>query len=170
MLQFSLRFSSYFQHAAALNLLPFAVSGKNARMPCDPQKPMVDHDFSLLAASPDACHASRKKAKIKAKTLTNKSPKTIEIASFWSLFQLLARDYQNKHQNGLRSPSPEPPGASRGPPGRAKTVQRGAKSGPRAAKSAPRAAQDRFDFGTLLGFQKRRCLNSFSLPRVLPFS
>ena len=38
-----------------------------------------------------------------------------------------------------RSPSPEPPGASRGPPGRAKTAQRGAKSGPRAAKTAPRA-------------------------------
>ena len=55
---------------------------------------------------------------------------------------------------GSRSPSPEPPEASRGlpeppepsrgPPGRVKTVQRAAKSAPRAAKTAPSAAQERF--------------------------
>ena len=50
-------------------------------------------------------------------------------------------------QMASRSPSPEPPGASRGPPGRAKTAQRGAKSGPRAAKTAPRAAQERLQSG-----------------------
>ena len=93
---------------------------------------MVFHDLSLLAASPDACHASRKKAKIKAKTLIKKPSKIIEIASCWSLFQLLALDHPKNHQNDLTEPCP---GASRG----AKTAQRGAKSGPRAAKTAPRA-------------------------------
>ena len=70
--RFSLRCSTYFRHAAALNSLPFATSAKHARMLCDPQKLMYFYDLSLLAASPGACHASKKKAKIKAKTLTQK--------------------------------------------------------------------------------------------------
>ena len=40
-----------------------------------------------------------------------------------------------------RSPSPEPPEASRGPPGRVKMAQRAPKSAPRAAKTDPSAAQ-----------------------------
>ena len=43
-----------------------------------------------------------------------------------------------------RSPSLEPPEASRRTPGRVKTAQRAAKSAPRATKTAPSAAQERF--------------------------
>ena len=39
-LQFSRRFSTSVPHAAASNFLSCAVSAKNARMACDPQKPM----------------------------------------------------------------------------------------------------------------------------------
>ena len=91
----------------------------------------------MLAASPDACHASKKKAKTQAETLTKKSSKIIETTSSWSLFQLLALNHPKKHQNGL----PEPfPGASRGLPGTSWQGQDG-------QKTAPTAAQERFQSG-----------------------
>jgi len=51
-------------------------------MPCDPQKQMVFHDLSMLPALPDACQASKKKARITAKTLTKQLSKIIGIANF----------------------------------------------------------------------------------------
>ena len=63
----------YFRHAGALNFLPFAVSAKNAPMPCDPQKQMVLHDFSMSASSPGAGHASKKEPETKAKNTVQKS-------------------------------------------------------------------------------------------------
>ena len=126
-LQFSWRFSAYFRDAAALNILPCAVSAKNARMACDPQKPIVVHDLSMIAASPDACHASKKKTKFKTKTMSKK------------------QIHQEKYAFSASGAGPSkkaptwPPGALPrslpGPPG-------DLLAGPRRPKEAPRAAQE----------------------------
>ena len=53
-LHFAVRFSNYFRYACALRFVLFGVSAKNGAMPCDPQKPMDFHDFSMFAWPPGA--------------------------------------------------------------------------------------------------------------------
>ena len=53
-LHFAVRFSNYFRNACALRFVLFGVSAKNGAMPCDPQKPMDFHDFSMFAWPPGA--------------------------------------------------------------------------------------------------------------------
>ena len=106
-------------------------------MTCDPpQKNNAFYVCSMLAASPDTCHASKKKASIKAKALT-KIPSTIaEIASVGSLFQPLALGRLKKHQKSLLEPFR---GGSRGLLG---TSWRG-QDGPKRRQDSPKSRQDR---------------------------
>ena len=66
MFWFSWHVPIYFRAAAAFKFLSFAACVKNARMACDPQPMFCSWLFD--AAWPGACHASKKKAKLKENT------------------------------------------------------------------------------------------------------
>ena len=102
---------------------------------------MALHDFSMLAASPDACHASKTKGKTKAQTLTNKPSKIIDMASFWSLFQL-------RPPGALPRSLPGPPGDLLAGP-RPKEAPRAAQEPPSPPQEPPRSGLEKLPEGHL---------------------
>ena len=131
-LWFSSQFSIYFRAAAALNFLSFAVCVKNARMPCDPQKTCFVHDFSMLTASPDACHASKKKANTEVENLTQNLATSPKSMNHWVAFSA-SGDEEFKE-----SPTWPPGALPRRLPGSPGDLL----AGPRRPKEAPRLAQE----------------------------
>ena len=105
-------------------------------MACDPQKPLFVHEFSMLAAWPGACHASKKIAKFKANTLTKKNIQNRCTNKFWVAFSTSGAGASKEAPKSF----PEPfPGGSRGPPGSSWQGQ----DGPKRRQEWPKSRQDR---------------------------
>ena len=153
MLQFSRRFSSYFRHAGALNFLPFAVSAKNAPMPCDPQKPTVSMISRCLLLRRAQDTQAKRSRKPRPKHGPKKHPTSIKHEDFRTFPGFFCMTTKKRTNFGSRNASPEPPEASRSrpsPPGdllgvsrRPKEPRRALQEPPKPPQAPPRSVSDR---------------------------